>query len=83
MSELRSYHLVESVKDYLTKSGPFLGTCVGVQWLFDNSVEFDSNDGLGVIPGKVLAIPTMNSDSEPNKVPHIGWSPMVGPDFLN
>jgi len=48
---------------------PFLGICLGMQLLFDESEEQSSTKGLGFIKGKVTRIP--NSFDSP--VPHVGW----------
>jgi len=57
---------------------PFLGICVGMQMLFDYSLEFGTHAGLGLIPGRVAAIPT-HDDTGSRKVPHIGWSALALP----
>jgi glutamine amidotransferase len=40
----------------------------------DESEEFAPTAGLGLIPGRVVSIPSQNSLGEKTKVPHIGWS---------
>ncbi len=45
-----------------------LGVCVGFQLLFESSEEFGSTDGLGLLPGRVVALP----GNVP--LPHIGWN---------
>jgi glutamine amidotransferase len=57
-----------------------MGICVGMQMLLDESEEFGSHAGLGIIPGVVEAIPTVDTNGNPLKVPHIGWSPLVRPE---
>ena len=57
MDALRESGL-ESVVHTAVESGrPFLGICVGMQMLFDASDEDPTHTGLGVIPGRVVAIP--------------------------
>ena len=57
MDALRESGL-ESVVHAAVESGrPFLGICVGMQMLFDASDEDPTHTGLGVIPGRVVAIP--------------------------
>ncbi len=36
---------------------PLLGICVGMQILFDGSEEFGETQGLGIIAGRVVAVP--------------------------
>lgn len=56
-----------------TRSGkPFLGICVGLQLLFEESEEGGRHEGLGVFPGKVVRFP--NQREQGLKVPHMGWN---------
>jgi len=57
MAALRDAHL-ESVVYAAVESGrPFMGICVGMQMLFDSSVESPNATGLGVLGGRVELIP--------------------------
>ncbi len=56
----------------LISSRPTLGICVGMQLMFDYSLEYGRTEGLGVINGYVDKIIT-----ESLPVPHTGWSPLV------
>ncbi len=56
---------------------PLLGICLGMQLLFDRSLEFGSHDGLGLIPGTVTPIaPRIGGNL---KVPQIGWNALTFP----
>jgi len=79
---LRQHDFVEPVIEHTRRQRPFLGICVGMQMMLDASMEFGRHDGLGLIPGKVDAIPTVGTDNRPHKVPHIGWTGLV-PDGRN
>ena len=57
MDALRGAGLETVVHDAVASGRPFLGICVGMQMLFDASDEDPSHSGLGVIPGRVTAIP--------------------------
>lgn len=57
MDALRDAHLETVVHDAVASGRPFLGICVGMQMLFDASDEDPTHSGLGVIPGRVTAIP--------------------------
>ena len=50
-------------------SRPFLGICLGLHLLFDESEESPGVKGLGILPGKVIKIPDCGL-----KIPHIGWN---------
>ena len=51
---------------------PLMGVCLGMQMLFDRSLEYGEHLGLGLIPGEVT--PMAGSLPEGLKVPHIGWN---------
>lgn len=61
---------------------PFLGICLGLQFLFESSEEGQSN-GLGWFPGRLLRFPSGPGEA---KVPHMGWNdvePSGGQLFRN
>lgn len=57
MDALRDVGLESVVHDAVESGRPFLGICVGMQMLFDDSEENPQARGLGVIPGSVRWIP--------------------------
>ena len=73
MEELEKRGLTEPVRDYAASGGPFLGICLGMQMMLETSEEFGVRRGLGLIAGKVVAIPR-NGGASTRKTPHIGWS---------
>lgn len=50
---------------------PLLGVCLGMQLLFDRSVELGGAEGLGLLPGEVTRL-----EAPGLKLPNIGWSPV-------
>ena len=50
---------------------PFLGICVGMQLMAERGREFETVDGLGWIPGEVVAIEPADAAL---KIPHMGWN---------
>ena len=64
----------DAIKRYIDTGRPFLGICVGMQLLFDASEEFGEHAGLGILPGRVRAIPAETVTGEKQRVPHIGWN---------
>lgn len=74
MNELNKRGLSDVLRDKANDGTPILGICLGAQMLLDSSEEFGSHQGLGLIPGRVLAIPTTDTEGRPLKVPHVGWS---------
>lgn len=83
MDGLESRGLSGPVKEFARTGRPFLGICVGLQMLFDESEEFGSHAGLGLIPGRVLRIPAHGTDGAPHKVPHIGWAALKAPPKMS
>lgn len=79
MAGLRERGLIEPIKNYATSGRPFLGICLGMQMMFDYSEEFGRHEGLGLIPGKVVIIPSTSHDGKKHKIPHIGWNQLVRP----
>jgi len=73
MEHLQSNGMDEAVKAFATSGKPLLGICLGMQLLFESSEEFGSTEGLGLIPGKVVAFNEAKFD-HPQKVPHMGWN---------
>ncbi|MDQ1257704.1 MAG: imidazole glycerol-phosphate synthase subunit HisH [Candidatus Hydrogenedentes bacterium] len=54
---------------------PFLGICVGLQLLFDESEEGEGSRGLGILAGRVVRFPDAKQTGL--KVPHMGWNRIV------
>lgn len=75
MEHLRARDMVEPLRAYAASGKPMLGICLGMQLLFESSEEFGSNEGLGLIKGKVIAFDTTRMSRE-LKVPHMGWNRM-------
>lgn len=84
MEELRRRRLIEPLRDHAKSGKPFLGICLGMQMMLESSDEFGDHQGLGLIPGRVAAIPKTTAGDAPHKIPHIGWSglhPVDGGDW--
>lgn len=78
MSNLNELDLVSVIHDYVATGKVFLGICLGMQMLFDESEEFGITQGLGLIPGKVILMPL--DPSENLKLPHISWNHIREPE---
>jgi len=79
MAGLRERGLIEPVLAVARADRPLLGICLGMQMLMTRSEEFGDHEGLGIVPGSVLAIPRTDVEGSPLRIPHIGWSPLVPP----
>lgn len=72
---LQSRGLVEPVKKAANSGKPFLGICVGMQLLFEESDEGGVSPGLGIFPGRVVRFPDAHATGL--KVPHMGWNQLA------
>jgi glutamine amidotransferase len=73
MQYLKSNGMDEAIGEYAESGKPLLGICLGMQLLFESSEEFGKHEGLGLIPGRVVAFDETRFD-RPLKVPHMGWN---------
>ncbi len=64
---LKKKGIFEKSLEWLYADKPFLGICLGLQVLFEESEESPSETGLGFFPGKVIRF-------QNKKVPQIGWN---------
>ncbi len=72
--------LLGPVREFAGSGRPFLGICVGMQMLLDESTEFGAHRGLGLLPGLVDRVPDTDTGGQPHKIPHIGWTPIQPAD---
>ena len=70
MESIRERGLEEIIKDSASGKKPFLGICLGLQLLFEESEESPNVKGLGVFKGRITTIPKDLG----LKVPHMGWN---------
>jgi imidazole glycerol-phosphate synthase subunit HisH len=71
MDRVREIGLDDLVAKRLEAGVPVLGICLGLQLLFDSSVENEGASGLALLGGIVSPL-----EANGYKVPHIGWSPV-------
>jgi imidazole glycerol-phosphate synthase subunit HisH len=74
MAEMKRRALDEAVRECVESGRPYLGICLGLQVLFDESEEHGPVAGLGVLRGKVVRF----RGGDGLKVPHIGWNQVRG-----
>jgi glutamine amidotransferase len=60
------------VREAIARGIPFLGICVGMQWLFAGSTEAPDQPGLAAFPESCARF-TEGSE----KVPHVGWNSLA------
>ncbi len=76
MGKLESYGLIPVIKKIIEKGTPFLGICLGLQLLFDESQESPGVKGLGILKGKIVRFP----EDKGLKIPQIGWNDLSFPN---
>lgn len=72
IAKLKENGMDEFVKKLASEGKPLMGICLGMQLMFDESHEYGIHEGLGLIPGKVVAFKGMIDENL--KIPHIGWN---------
>ena len=72
MENLRRFELVGPVRRVIDRGTPFLGICLGLQLLFEESEEFGPVAGLGVFGGRCVRF--RNGRDANMRVPHMGWN---------
>jgi glutamine amidotransferase len=70
MLELKKLGLNLALNEYIKKGKPFLGICLGMQLLFEESEEASESKGLGILKGRVKRF----KETKGLKVPHMGWN---------
>lgn len=66
---LRELGLDALLRERAAAGVPLLGICLGMQLLFDSSVEVEPTEGLGLLRGAVRPL-----DARGERIPHIGWN---------
>jgi imidazole glycerol-phosphate synthase subunit HisH len=69
MRRLQERDLIGLIKDMAADGKPLLGICLGMQLLFEGSLELEPTKGLGILAGQVTPLRTAGL-----RVPHIGWN---------
>lgn len=75
MARLNDFGLCSVIREVAERQTPFLGICLGLQLLFEESEESPGVRGLGLLPGRIVRIPK----TEGLKIPQIGWNALKYP----
>ena len=70
---LQQLGLTEAVRAAVAEGTPFLGICVGLQWLYAGSTEAPETAGLGHFSGQCEHFPSTYAGAD-LKAPHVGWN---------
>ena len=68
MARLEQSGMRAAILEQIERGTPFLGICLGMQWLFEGSAESPEVRGLGLFAGRCEHFATGV------KVPHVGWN---------
>ncbi|HEX9844447.1 MAG TPA: imidazole glycerol phosphate synthase subunit HisH [bacterium] len=74
MERLREAGMEPVVRELVASGVPFLGVCVGLQLLFDESDEDGLHEGLGLLRGRIVRFKGRDAQGGSLKVPQIGWN---------
>jgi len=70
---LEDLGLTQATREAVAKGAPFLGICVGLQWLYEGSTEAAGTAGLGHFAGQCERFPALFEGAQ-LKSPHVGWN---------
>ncbi len=72
IENLNKTGLIDEIKKWISSGKSFMGICLGLQILFEESEE-GKNKGIGIIKGKIKKIPSIKNQ----RIPHIGWCNLI------
>ena len=72
VKKLNDTGMADFVREEAAKGTPLLGICLGMQLLFEESLEYGRHPGLGLLKGQV--VPMEGRLPEGLKIPHMGWN---------
>lgn len=70
LAQLRATGLTEPLREAIAAGRPYLGICLGMQFLFEGSEEAPGEAGLAILPGQVRRFAAASA----RPVPHMGWN---------
>jgi len=70
---LEDLGLTQATREAVSGGTPFLGICVGLQWLYEGSTEAPETLGLGHFGGQCERFPA-TFEGHDLKSPHVGWN---------
>lgn len=80
MSRLSELGLDTYIKQLASSDKPLLGICLGMQLLYEDSLENGVTNGLGILTGNIRKFEELDNQQLPVRIPHMGWNPL---SFMN
>ena len=74
MARLEETNLVSLFDEVVATKKPLLGICLGMQLLFETSIEKGDNKGLGLFKGSIAEFSGKDAAGKAYRVPHMGWN---------
>ena len=74
MQHLSKSGLDDCIRSFVDTGKPFVGICLGLQLLFEESQEFGIHKGLGLIKGTVKKFSYREEKKIRYPVPQVGWN---------
>ena len=72
IAKLRQTGLDQVLREEVARGKEVMGICLGMQLLFEKSMEYGEHEGLGLLTGSV--VPMEGVIPAELKIPHIGWN---------
>ena len=66
--------MIEAILKSIDQGKPFMGICLGLQLLFEESEEFGHHQGLGILKGTVCKFDKPREGSRQLKIPQVQWN---------
>lgn len=74
MEKIKEKKIDRVISEFIETNKPFLGICLGMQLLMDESEEFEKTKGLGFIKGTTKKLNFSKDEENIFSVPQIGWN---------
>lgn len=77
MKRLKSSGMDDALREANHREIPILGICLGMQILFNTSMEHEETSGLGFLMGHVVQLPLFAKDGSKMRLPSVGWRKVI------
>ena len=76
MNRLRESGMDLYIKQIEKNNKPLLGICLGMQLLYEDSMENGWTEGLGILTGHIQKFDEQDAQQNRIRIPHMGWNPL-------